>query len=286
MGYIAGMEAIESAGIDKEDLDYIIVAHNWGDVDKNTMYCNLLPNLASKIKNKLGIKNEDCIAYDILFGCPGWIEAVKQASIYIESGLAKNILIIGTDTVSRVVEKCDINSMLFSDGAGAIVLQENLNNKGIIGIKTYSNCTEEINYLTMDNSFDKEYNGSINYLKMKGKNVFKYGLEMLPKVINKCIENSSVSFEDIKYFLLHQANTKMIELIGQKLMKDHNLSYSEDAIPINIEKMGNNSVATIPTLLYELFHQKLGTRSINDGDIIAMASVGAGMHANCILHRF
>ena len=93
MGYYAALQAIDNGGIYKETIDYIIVAHNWGDVSTQHNYYDFLPNLAARIKHRLGITNENCVAYDILFGCPGWLEAFIQANIYIKAGQANRVLV-------------------------------------------------------------------------------------------------------------------------------------------------------------------------------------------------
>ena len=130
----AAEKAIKDSGIDPETLDYIILAHNFGDVHKGNIQSDLLPNMASRVKHFLQIKNPDCIAYDILFGCPGWIQAFLQAHSYINSGMAKRILVIGAETLSRVNDKYDRDSMIFADGAGAAVIeaQESDEKKGLL----------------------------------------------------------------------------------------------------------------------------------------------------------
>ena len=122
LAYFASLKAIEDAGIDKEEIDYIILAHNFGDVKKDTIQSDLLPSLASRVKYRLGIKNSSCVAYDILFGCPGWIQGVIQAEAFIKSGIAKKCLVIGTETLSRVLDPHDRDSMIYADGAGACIV--------------------------------------------------------------------------------------------------------------------------------------------------------------------
>ena len=119
LGFFAAEKAIADAKIDPETIDYIIVAHNFGDVKHNTIQSDILPCLASRVKHSLRIKNPKCVAYDILFGCPGWVEGVIQAKAFIKAGMAKRCLVIGSETLSRVVDKHDRDSMIYSDGAGA-----------------------------------------------------------------------------------------------------------------------------------------------------------------------
>jgi len=114
IAFYASEKAIEDAKIDKETLDYIIVAHNYGDVKHNTEQSDTVPSIASRVKHLLQIKNPKCVGYDLLFGCPGWIEGVIQAKAFIASGLAKRCLVIGTETLSRVIDKHDRDSMITS----------------------------------------------------------------------------------------------------------------------------------------------------------------------------
>ena len=121
IAFHAAAAAIASANIEKEELDCIIVAHNFGDVKSDNNRKDIVPSLAARVKHKLGIKNPDTIAYDILFGCPGWLQASIQADYLIKSGDAKKVLVIGADILSRVSDPSDRDSMLYADGAGAVV---------------------------------------------------------------------------------------------------------------------------------------------------------------------
>lgn len=287
MGYLAAVQAIANAGIDKESIDYIMVAHNFGDVHTHHKYYDMVPNLAARIKGKLGIKNLDCVAYDVLFGCPGWLECLKQAHLYIQCGEAERVLVVGTETVSRVADNHDIDSMLFSDGAGAVILEKTEEAVGILAHKSVSSCGEELEYLKMGPSYDKEQENDGLYLKMNGKKVYRYAMENIPKVVDVCLKKANLELKDIKYLVMHQANGKMIKMLAQKLHEAHGIAeWEEEVLPMNVGTMGNNSVATIPTLLYELMSGQMNGREINPGDIIAFASVGAGMHANCVIHQF
>ncbi|HEX8462892.1 MAG TPA: ketoacyl-ACP synthase III, partial [Segetibacter sp.] len=112
---IAAEQAIVHSGIDMETLDMIIVAQNFGDVTKDTVQTDAVPSLASRVKNKLKIKNANCIAYDLLFGCPGWIQGVIQVDAFFKAGIAKKAVVIGAETLSRVIDVHDRDSMIFSD---------------------------------------------------------------------------------------------------------------------------------------------------------------------------
>ena len=132
LAYIAAKSAIKDADIDPEALDYIIVAHNFGDITCNSKQIDTLPSLASRVKSKLKIKNPKCIAYDILFGCPGWVEGMIQAQAFIKAEMAKKCLVIGADALSRVIDSHDRDSMIYADGAGATVLEKSNLEGGIL----------------------------------------------------------------------------------------------------------------------------------------------------------
>ncbi|MGA9325665.1 MAG: ketoacyl-ACP synthase III, partial [Salegentibacter sp.] len=145
MAVIAAQKAIEDAQIDPETLDYIIVAHNYGDVKHQSLQSDTVPSLATRVKYHLRIRNPKCVCYDVLFGCPGWIEGMIQAQAFIRSGIAKKCLVIGAEALSRVVDKHDRDSMIFSDGAGAAILEATEETGGILSHETATYAFNEAN---------------------------------------------------------------------------------------------------------------------------------------------
>ncbi len=123
IGFEAAKKAIEDSAVDPETIDQVIVADNFGNVIKHTIQTDAVPSLASAVKHKLGITNPNCVAYDLLFGCPGWLQGVIHADAFFKAGIAKKILVVGAETLSRVIDVYDRDSMIFSDGAGAAVLE-------------------------------------------------------------------------------------------------------------------------------------------------------------------
>ncbi|MBC7758766.1 MAG: ketoacyl-ACP synthase III, partial [Phormidesmis sp. FL-bin-119] len=251
LGYLAGLNAIESSGIDRETLDYVIVAHNFGDIAPGSTRPDVIPTLGSRIKHKLGIKNPDCVAYDLPFGCPGWLQGMIQADYFIRSGDAKRILIIGTETLSRVIDPHDRDSMIFADGAGATILEGQENSEaGILSHKTQSDTFEEAYYLYSAKSNNKELMSEELYIKMDGRKIYEYALTNVPLVIQKALQKSGTELTDINKVLVHQANGKMDEAILKRLFKLYGISEApHDVMPMTISTLGNSSVATIPTLL-------------------------------------
>ena len=285
LGYIAAKNAIEDACIDPETIDYIIVAHNFGNVKYNTDEIDVFPGLAVRIKNLLKIKNPQCVAYDILFGCPGWLEAVIQANSFIKSGMAKRCLAIGADTLSRVVDEYDRDSMIFADGAGATIIEDSDKEGGILSHKTESYTEDQLYYLFYGKS-NKEISNNTRYIKMNGRKVYEFALTNVPKAIKMCIDEAGVKISDVKKILLHQANAKMDTAMGKRLYKLYDMEFNEDIMPLTVKYFGNSSVATIPTMFDLIRRKKLDNHVFNSGDIIIFASVGAGMHINAMVYQY
>jgi 3-oxoacyl-[acyl-carrier-protein] synthase III len=171
LAFFASQKAIENAKIDPETIDYIILAHNFGDVKFGTTQSDAIPSLASRVKNKLQIKNPKCVAYDILFGCPGWIEGVLQANAFIKSGMAKRCLVIGAETLSRVVDDHDRDSMIYSDGAGASIIEASDNETGMISYESATFANDEAGYLFFGKSYNQDLDPDTKYIKMFGRNL-------------------------------------------------------------------------------------------------------------------
>lgn len=288
LGAQAAELAIQSAGIDRETLDYVIVAHNFGDVAFGTIQSDLLPNLAAKVKHQLGIKNSRCVAYDILFGCPSWVQALIQAHYYIQSGDVKRVLVVGADTVSRMTDPHDIDGMLFADGAGAAIVEavevDPENPAGILAHLTISDCLGEADYLKMGDSLKPDIEGQ--YIRMYGKGVFRYAVTKVPEAMNECLAKAGLTLEDVDKFVMHQANMKMNKIILKRLYQSNGYDdYPEEMMPLVVHKLGNSSAATVPTVLDLIIKGVMDGHSINKGDIIVFASVGAGMHANCVVYK-
>ncbi|MGL2964488.1 3-oxoacyl-ACP synthase III family protein [Flavobacterium sp. RSB2_4_14] len=282
---IAAKRAIEDSKIDSETLDYIIFAHNFGDVKKHAIQGDMLPSLASKVKHNLRIKNPKCVAYDMLFGCPGWVEGVIQATAFIKAGMAKKCLVIGAETLSRVVDPHDRDSMIYSDGAGATIIEATSDEGGILAHESATFAFDEAHYLFFGGSFNKENNQDIRYIKMYGRKIYEFALSNVPKAMKECLENSGIDISQLKKILIHQANEKMDEAIVQRFYKLYDQKMPEGIMPMSIHKLGNSSVATVPTLYDMLVRGELENQSIQKGDIILFASVGAGMNVNAIVYK-
>ncbi len=286
LAFFAAEKAIENSGINPETLDYIIFAHNFGDVKPNAIQMDSVPSLATRVKHRLRIQNPKCVAYDILFGCPGWIEGMLQANAYIKSGMAKRCLVIGSETLSRVIDVHDRDSMIYSDGAGATVVEACDDNDGLLSYESGTYSYDEANYLYFGNSFNKELDPDVRYIKMHGRKIYEFALSKVPQAMKNCLDKSGVPITSIKKILIHQANEKMDEAIVHRFYKLYDQDMPDKIMPMSITLLGNSSVATIPTLFDLLITNKIENQSIQKGDMILFASVGAGMNVNAFVYKY
>jgi len=285
---LAAKSAIEDSKIDPESIDMIIVAHNFGDVINGSVQSDMVPSIASRVKHNLGIKNEFCVPYDVIFGCPGWVQGMIQAHMFIKSGEVKRCLVIGAEALSRVVDPHDRDTMIFADGAGAVIVEgiEEDVKRGIISHATVSHTDEEKDYLGIGESYNKGKNDQVKYIKMNGRKIYSYSLSNVPKAMKFCMDKAELEIADLDKILIHQANEKMDEAIVQRLYKLFGESeMKKNIMPMIIDKLGNSSVATVPTLYDMIMKGKLPKHQINKDDNILFASVGAGMNINAIVYK-
>ena len=286
IAFIAAKKAVENANIDPETLDYIIFAHNFGNVKQGAIQADLLPSLATRVKHDLRIKNPKCVAYDMLFGCPGWVEGVIQATAFIKAGMAKKCLVIGAETLSRVVDPHDRDSMIYSDGAGATIIEaKDGESEGILAHESATFAYDEANYLFFGNSFNKTHDPNVRYIKMHGRKIYEFALSNVPNAMKECLDNSGINISQLKKILIHQANEKMDEAIIQRFYKLYEKEVPAGIMPMSIHKLGNSSVATVPTLYDSLVKGEIENQELNKGDVIMFASVGAGMNVNAIVYK-
>ena len=286
---IAAKKAIDDSGIDPETLDQLIVAHNFGNVIKHTIQTDAVPSLASHVKHSLGIRNPNCVAYDILFGCPGWVQAMIQADAYFKAGIAKKALVVGAETLSRVIDSHDRDSMIFSDGAGAAVLEyreTSTGGSGILSAAVQTHAVDEVDYISMGESYAPGSDPHVRYIKMKGRKVYEYAMTYVPAAMKDCLDKSGIQIKDLKKIFIHQANEKMDEGIIKRLYQLYDITHLPDHImPMSIHWLGNSSVATIPTLFDLVRKEQIQNHRLEAGDVILFASVGAGMNINAVCYR-
>ena len=193
-------------------------------------------------------------------------------------------MVIGAETLSRVVDKVDRDSMIFSDGAGAVIVEKSDSENGVIAYKsvTYTD-NNEIDILNFEHSYDSKDENK--YIKMKGRKVYEFALKKVPEAMKECIEKANVNIDDIKKIFIHQANMKMDDAIVKRLYRLYNKEIPKNILPMNIQSLGNSSVATIPTLFDQVLKGKIMNHKLNKNDLIVFASVGAGMNVNAMVYK-
>ena len=176
--------------------------------------------------------------------------------------------------------------MIYSDGAGACILAySDSSKKGILGHAAQTFTLDEAHFLFNGSSYNPSESPSTHYIKMYGRKIYEFALNHVPLAMKAALDKSGVPIEKIKKVLIHQANEKMDEAIVQRFYKLYKKPYPKDIMPMSIHKLGNSSVATVPTLYDLLMKGEIENQSLNKGDIILFASVGAGMNINAISYR-
>jgi 3-oxoacyl-[acyl-carrier-protein] synthase-3 len=284
----AAKKALHSSGIDAETLDAIIVAHNFGDVRHHSRRIDQVPALAARVKAGLKIQTPRTVAFDILFGCPGWLQGMILADQMFRAGDAKRAMIIGAETLSRVSDPHDRDSLIYSDGAAATILEARETNErvGILAHAVRSDTLHHSSMLFMGKSYNEEVFLESLFLKMEGRKVYKYAVGTVASGIKEALDKAGVTISDVAKILIHQANGKMDEAILAALFDLYGIEEPpNEVMPMTIGFLGNSSVATIPTMLDLILNGKLDGHAIHTGDVIVFASVGAGMHINAAVYR-
>lgn len=285
IAYAAAHDALTSSGIDPESLDLIIVAHNFGDVQRGGGQSDLVPSLAARVKAKLRIAKPRAAAFDLIFGCPGWIQGMITSDAMIRAGDIQRALIIGADTLSRISDPHDRDSMIYADGAGAAILEARNTDSGILAYASRSDTLDHSGMLSMGRSYKEEVFLEALFLKMEGRKLYKYALQTVAGSMKECLDKAGIALRDVSKILIHQANGKMDEAIVTALYDAEKMTPPPDVMPMTISWLGNSSVATIPTLFDLISKGQLDGQTFHPGEIVLFASVGAGMHINAFVYR-
>ncbi|QIB26232.1 ketoacyl-ACP synthase III [Caloranaerobacter azorensis] len=270
MATVAAERAIDDAGIKNEDIDMIIVSTVTPDM--------AFPSTACIVQDKLGCTN--AAAFDLEAACSGFLYALSIAYAYVNSGLYKNVLVIGAETLSRIIDWTDRNTcVLFGDGAGAAIVSTVPEGMGFLGINLGADGSGG-KYLTQPAGGSKcpathdTVDKRLHYIKMEGNEVFKFAVRAMEEAAKKVIEMSGLKLEDIDYLVPHQANIRIIESARKRL------KLAKDKVYINLNKYGNMSSASIPVALDEAI--KAG--KIRNGDNILLVGFGGGLTwGSCII---
>ena len=261
----AAKKALEMAGKEAIDVELIVLATVTPDY--------YTPSAACQVQAELGADN--AIAFDVNAACSGFVFALNVAKMYIETGFVKNALVIGAETLSKILDWNDRGTcVLFGDGAGAAYLEES--DKGIISVVQGSigkkgmvlNCESRRTH----NIFT-EAGIEHDYLHMDGQEVFKFAVKSVPTAIETLLHNNNMDVNDVDKFILHQANVRIIESVAKRLKAD------KEKFPVNLNENGNTSSASIPILLDELNRNG----SLKQGEKLVLAGFGAGLSWGSIL---
>ena len=289
IAFLAAADAIRDAGIDPEQLDYILFAHNVGDIREDNPRSEFVPALASRVKYQLGIKTPATVCYDLPFGCAGWLQGVIQADMYIRTGVAKKVLIVGAETLSRICDPHDRDSMLYADGAGAIVLESRESDTpiGILSTNCHTYTAEQAYVLRMGRSNHPDHPDPDRlFLKMQGRVLYEHALKVVPLVTKESMDKAGLDVNDMDMLLIHQANKKMDEAMMRRLYEAFGAPQpTKNVMPLTVAWLGNSSVATLPTLYNLIEKGEMPGYSFHPGNNLVFASVGAGVNVNAVVYR-
>lgn len=260
LAYQAAKRALENAKISPKEVDLLICATCSPD--------KFLPSTACEIQALLGAENATC--FDLSAACSGFIFALKTADAYISSGMANTVVIIGAETLSKIVDWNERSTcVLFGDGAGAAVIRKE-ETPSILACVTGADGTKgsvlQCEARKVNNLFVKGKD-KVEYVTMDGKEVYKFAVTCVPKIIKDLLLQSNMDAEEIKYFILHQANKRIIEAVAKRL------HIPMERFPLNIDRYANTSAATIPILLDELNQKGM----LKKKDKIILAGFGGGL---------
>lgn len=270
MAVAAARKAIDSAGISVEDVELVICATVTPD--------NTTPAVSAKIGGKLGVKSSTP-TFDISAACSGFVYALTMADNMIRLGQVKCAVVIGAESLSKIVDWTDRNTcVLFGDGAGAVVLRACEGNgdktdTGILSTRIYSDGSH---YESLKSTGGVSSTQTAGFIYMDGKEVFKYAINSLSQAAEDVMADAGVKAEDIDLLIPHQANIRIINGVGQKL------GLPEEKVVVTVNNHGNTSAASIPLAISESFE----SGKIKKGDLVVLTAMGAGFTWGGALIRF
>ncbi len=259
----AAKKALEMANIKPEDLDLIIVATITPEM--------VFPSTASFVQLELGAKN--AWVFDLAAACSGFIYSLSVAQQFIESGRYKNAMIIGAETLTKIVDWTDRTScILFGDGAGAVVLERTEEHKGIMHSEMYSDPTSW--HALNCQAYGSRHPVGVElddpkkiYMEIHGKEVYQQAVRRIVETVTDCLKKCDLTIKDIDMFISHQMNARIIESAAKRL------KLPDDKVFVNISEYGNTSAASLPIAFDECFRKG----KIKDGDVVIFVAFGAGL---------
>lgn len=259
LGALAAERALENAGVDASEIDMILVAAS------SSEFC--FPSIGCQIQQAIGA--QDAVAFDISAACSGFLFALHTADAYIQTGRYQNILIVAAETMSKILDWTDRSScVLFGDGAGACVVSAS--DRGLRGYVQHSDGSRK-DVLRCSNGSMKTpvipEGKPMEPLTMDGQAVFKFAVKTVPLCITQVLEQTGVSSEEIDYFVLHQANKRILQSVAKRL------NIGEEKFPANLDRRGNTSAASIPILLDEMNRRG----DLKRGNLLVLSGFGAGL---------
>ena len=257
-----GKALIKNSNIAPEDIDVIIVATITPD--------HLTPSTACIVQGAIGAKN--ALAFDINVACSGFVYALSVADKFLKSSLYKTALVIGAETLSKIIDWSDRGTcVLFGDGSGGALLVASEDENSIIAedLKADGMCWQAITggSIGINNAFTKDKKENPFYLQMNGRDVFKFATKTVPTSVQQVLDKSNLSLDDIKYIVPHQANLRIVEVVAKKLKVDLDKFY------LNLQDYGNTSAASIPIALAEMSKKGI----LKKDDKIIITGFGAGL---------
>lgn len=265
LGYLACLDLFKNSSISKEQVEMIIVASTTPDLT--------FPSTACIIQQKLGLNN--AFAFDIQAVCSGFVYALTIANNFIKTGAVKNALVIGCETLSKIVDWKDRNTcVLFGDGAGAMLLQASTDpDSGIIGCSL--NSDGSLNDI-LKTSGGVSKNQKSGFIEMHGKEVYKHAVEKMYNSVISTLEKNNLKPEDINLLIPHQANLRILNSVASRL------NLSEDKVIITLDKHANTSAASIP-LAYDFAFKN---NKIKKNDLVVFEALGGGLTWGSVIVRF
>lgn len=269
LGEMAARAALDRANMEPSDIDLIICATSTPD--------NTFPAAAVNIQDRLGIHHG--AAFDVQAVCSGFIYAVATADSYIKSGLARRVLVIGTETFSRILDWTDRTTcVLFGDGAGAVVLEAKkgdgtVADRGVLSAHLRSDGAHR-KKLYVDGG--PSTTGTVGHLRMEGREVFKHAVGMITDVIEAAYDATGLGSDDIDWFVPHQANRRIIDASARKL------GIADQKVVVTVNKHGNTSAASIPLAL----NDAASDGRIKHGDLVLLEAMGGGFTWGSVLLRW